>query len=394
MIELPEGATPYDALEHWPLRLGSQHAPIHIYAPRTRGRCAVRTLALLEQAWHALLGLGFRPPWSPRQRREIDVFLWPGRVACYAEAVGEIASTPWNDVRCYLVLDPDGPYGGAQLRHTVYHELCHAFHGADDWYEYRAAYEGSATFVEWHAAGLDDALIKVLSDFQRHPDRSLEYDDGEQSWASYGYAMYLRFLQQRYAGGSPAFLAAAWQRARSGDTDGDDPNEPDLLDGLAAVLPGFEHVPSVIEFARWRFHTGADTRAPHDPDAARIPAPACRRLRLDGRSPWRIALDPAPMRLGACYVRARMPAGLRSIEARVLAPHDPETGWVLLPLADTRPEQPNRLVPGRPVRLQPPNPGELCLAVLALGDGVRPFDPDTISGRRFPATLELRAVAH
>jgi hypothetical protein len=396
-IAIPHDTDPYDALGEWPLSLGSETLPIRVRHRPGEGAHAQRILGLLERGWRRHLDLGFRPPPLAPGHDAYDVFIWCGMEEVSVVARDENTATAWNDACTYMIVDPEGPYGGENLEHTMVHEVNHVFQAADDWYEFPSAFEGSATFIEWHTEGLNDQLREVMADFQARPHWSPDRNDDAETWFTYGYAMYLRFVQHTYAGGDPTFLGRAWEAARGAPGAEDDParNEADLIDALGAVLPGFDYAASAVRFARWRWYTGARADDAHDPDAARLPEVPAQRAALGARGEVRVALDPAPQMLGSSFVELRAEgAGGRAVHVSLDAPARPGVRYVVQvvpgPGDGTDGEVLDISSGGATLRL--PDDGSRTVIVTAVPDGAAGYDPDTRTDAAFPATLVMRAA--
>jgi hypothetical protein len=389
---IPNGTIPYRHPAYWPHHLRSARHPIDLHYRRGEEAIARETLAALEDAWDLELRLGFRPPPLAPGTTALDVYIWRGSEECYAAWRSDEPATPWADASTYMVIDPDGPHGRGRLPQLLAHELNHVFQGADDWYEFRSAFEGTATFVEWLAGGLDAELAEVVADFQARPHWSLDRDDGGKTWYTYGFALYLRFLQARHAGGDPRFLGHAWLLARNPPGAEDDPrrNRPALSDALERALPGLRYVESAAEFARWRFYTGRHADAAHDPDAASIPAVATRAIALRRGERARVPLDPAPMLLGSSYIEvAAGDAGAISVSLE--APRDPDVRYVVQAVPGLDPGSDGEVLafaPGR-ARVGLAAGGTRTLIVTPLPAAGAPYDPNRHPRKTCAATLVL-----
>src|SRR5262249_21790228 len=231
---------------------------------------------------------------------DFDVFLWRGHVECYVDVLEPAPGATWDARIGYMVVDPWGPYGGDLLASTVAHEFNHACQAADDWSDCAIVYEMTADFMQKIVVPDDANYREYFSDFQNRPDWSLDRDDGYETWYSYGAALYLFYLRDRYFGGDPRFVSEMWRRMRNPPGPDDDPtlNHPSFEDALDGLLPGLGFIDSMAGFARWRWYTGARDDGRHfaDPSEALVAT-----AHVPAR-PGRVALDPAPMVLGSSYV--------------------------------------------------------------------------------------------
>jgi hypothetical protein len=184
-----------------PLAFSVVRLPLRIhYRLPGEADMAREVLDILEVAHSVQVdALGFRPPLPDGglcgPDGAFDVFLWRGYKGSYVDVLGPNDEAPWDDRFAFMVLDAWGPYGGDLLEATVAHELNHACQAADDWSE-------------------------------------------------------------------SAFVGEMWLRSR--DEQPRDPesweNEPDFEDALDAMLLERGQtcfLDSVVEHARWRWHTGA-----------------------------------------------------------------------------------------------------------------------------------------
>ncbi len=397
---IPANTIPPNHPEYWPHSMPSRSCPVKIHYRPGEKASAQKMLRLLEDAWRMHLDLGFAPPPLPRGKDALDVYVWRGINTCYVSWQKENRETWWDDAFSFMAVDPDGKYGGGELSHTVTHEVSHLFQAGDDWFEFNSAMEGSATFIEWEAHGLSASLDKVLADFQARAHWSIDRDDGGKTWYPYGYAMYLRFLKERYAGGEADFLAEAWRLSRQKPGAEEKPalNEADLADGLERVLD-IDYAETVAEFARWRFYTGENADGRHDRDAARIPAIRAQRVALDADAKTRVELDPAPMMLGSSYVevgrgpsapsfvhvsiRPTPPAGVRYVLQAVPGLGGASDGEVLKVGADGRAKL--RFPPSS----RPDSGAKRTLILTAVPAEGSTYDPDTRTNRKYPVTLVL-----
>jgi hypothetical protein len=264
---IPDDAIPCEAPEHWPLAATSKDLPLHVHHRPGEEAMAAEVLELLETAWAVEVDqLGFSPPppddGACGPDAGFDVFLWRGLQVSYVDAFADVEATPHDDQLVYMALDPWGPYGGELLDVTVAHELNHALQAADDWYDAEIVYEMTAVFVEDLVFDDDDGYLEQLIDFQASPDWSLDRNDDYATWYMYGAALYLRYLRDRHFAGSGAFAARMWSGLRGADVDFED-----ALDDLLPVT----FLDSAVEFAAWRWFTGARDDGAHFEEGASFP---------------------------------------------------------------------------------------------------------------------------
>lgn len=402
---IPEGAQPCEddvrAL-YWPLTLRSERYPFVVhYASRDQEAMAELTMEHLDAAWSAEVeALGFSAPLPDRglcgADDAFDVFLWRGIDVAYVEAIADNPETPHDDWITYMAVDAWGEYGGPALASTLAHELNHALQASDDWWESAAIFEMTATFVEEIVRPEDDAWHgPVVSDFQQHPDWALDHDDEYATWYMYGAALYLHYLRDRWFDGDASFAAAMWRGFRTTPGAEEDPalNEPDFADALDALLAprGTSYVDSQIEFARWRWYTGARDDGRHFRDGARFGADTDARLAADVEAvPASIVIEPAPMLLGSAFVRVRRrPGQPATLGVRLESTAGPEVRWVMQavpgPAGAGQGSDGEVLAPGAVLDLSAA--AERAIVITALPAG--PYDPDMRTAEQYPVTLIL-----
>ena len=398
----PLGAVPCDHMAAWPESVASATLPLWVHYQRSREEETAReVLGYLERSWRVEVDeLGFRQPLSDAGTcgpdGGFDVFLWRGAEESYVDVLEEDPDTPWDDWSAYMVVDPWGEYGGEILEATLAHELNHACQAADDWWEVVLIYEATATFVEDAVFDDVDDYLWTLEDFQARPHRSLDWDDGLETWFMYGASLYLFFLRDYYFEGDASFAGRMWLEGRSpgGGADDDDAlNEPDFqdaLDGILADRAGVSFVDSILAFARWRWYTGERDDGRHFEEGALFPDEAEVAVAARVRVPMaetRLAIRPTLMLLGTVYVDLiREPEDPLALTVAVEGGHEEEVRWVVqaLPGADGRDGDQLDLTSG-PARLE--LTGDTTLAFTAVPAG--PYDPDTRDDARFSLTVVL-----
>ncbi|MFY0578638.1 hypothetical protein ACN28S_33950 [Cystobacter fuscus] len=253
-----------DFNEMFPYSIRSTTLPVLVhYYKESERETAQQVLAFVEKGWdYHVNQLGMRPAITDAGEcgpdEAFDVFVWKGHRSCLVNVLSGEPTTAWDDRRGYMIVDPWGPYGGAELEETVVHEMAHASQAADDWYESPITFEMSAVFTDQVYA---NRYIKTyFDDFQAHPDWALDYYDEYETWYMYGSSMYLLYLKDRFFGGDARFLSSMWLKSRNPPGAGEDQtlNDPDFADALDELLAshGSSYVQSVPEFSRWRWYTG------------------------------------------------------------------------------------------------------------------------------------------
>ncbi|MFO1412438.1 MAG: hypothetical protein U1F10_00685 [Burkholderiales bacterium] len=414
---VPDGTNPCRHGELWPHALRSARHPFVVhYRTADELSMAAQVVAHLEAAWDFEIGyLGFPPPLDDGGECGADgawdVFIWRGKETCFVQVIHEaveekyLVATPWGGRRSYMIVDPWGRNGGAILAQTLAHELNHAAHAAEDWYEAGSIFEMTATYVEQY---FDDALDYNIADFQQHPEWAPLWHDDYRTYAMYGSGLYLYFLRDRYfaRGGTldPTFAARLWHYARNRE---DRPlvNRPNVVDAFDALLApvGETYAGSLVPFARWRWYAGSrDDGAHFQPwrDLAHgyallpfLPGAGVR-VQKATLADTTVTIDPPLMLTGTAYVEVTSDRpGRRTFSVALPPPPVPGVKWVL------------QAVPG----IEAGTDGEVLDAgagtvtvEFAGGAGVgtrtlivtamptAPLDPDDRSGERFPLTLSLR----
>jgi hypothetical protein len=269
---IPAEANPCRDAAYWPFTTRSTRRPVQVhYSHADDAAMADTVLDHIDRSWAVQVdGLGFRPPLDDggacrQDDGRYDVFLWRGAAGGYVDSLGGCPTTPYADVKSYLVIDPWGPYGGDALPATIAHELNHALQASDDWEESPPAFEMTATFMEEVVVPDNNSYLFTVDDFQARPHWSLYRNDNWATWYMYGASIYLQLLRARYFDGDASFTAAMWRLARSAP--GTD--EPDFVDALDELLGGrgVTFADSVAKLAVWRWYTGSRTDGQHFADA-------------------------------------------------------------------------------------------------------------------------------
>lgn len=400
---LPEGAAICgrpDFDEMFPYSLRSERLPVlvHYYKPQERDTAA-QVLAFVEEGWdYHVDTLGMRPPLTDAGEcgpdEDFDVFVWKGHRSCLVDVLGEEPATAWDDRRGFMIVDPWGPYGGAELEETVVHEMAHASQAADDWWETPILFEMSAVFTDQVFA---DRYIKTyLDDFQLHPDWALDYYDDYETWYMYGASLYLIYLRDRFFAGDPGFVADLWLDSRGppGAEADQKLNEPDFVDALDAMLAGTSsYLETVPEFARWRWYTGDHIDDNHFKHfKAGLENLAAARLKLAVQQPAVASTitveDDAPMLLGSSYLEL---TGSEAVTLSLDAPADPARRFVVQAVPGLAAGSDGELLDleAGPQLLEFAADGKRTVIVTVLPTGS--YDPDLRDDTRYPFSLILGA---
>lgn len=303
----------------WPLSIRSTKFPLLVhYSKPAHADVAKFVLRNLERFWRIeVRQLGFTPPLPDGGAcgpdDAFDVWLWRGADTAYVESIADEPSTPWDDQRTTMVVDPWGEFGQDILDSTLSHELNHTMQAAQDWYDCVAVFEMTSAFIEWVVVQNQQVYRETAIDFQAHPELPLDYDDDYATWFMYGASLYLHFLRDRYYEGDVRFVAEMWRRMRNPPGAAVDPtkNEPDFEDALDSMLreltPPVTFLDSVTEFARWRWYTGKRNDGRHFQGKAKLPPVALAAKVVVGTQA--VVVNAAPMMLGSAYIRVSRAAG-------------------------------------------------------------------------------------
>ncbi|KYG05337.1 hypothetical protein BE21_41365 [Sorangium cellulosum] len=393
-----------DFKELFPFSIRSATLPVLVHYYREEERDTARqVLAFVEKGWdYHVNRIGMRPPLTDAGEcgpdDAFDVLVWRGHRSCLVDVLGDEPSTSWNDGHPFMIVDPWGPYGGADLEETVVHEMAHASQAADDWNESPVLFEMSASFLD--QIYMDRYADEGLADFQRHPDRAIDHDDDYETWAMYGSSMVLLYLKDRFFDGDPTFVSRMWLDARNpkGAEGALDRNEPDFVDALDAMLrevADTSYVGVVPELARWRWYTGDHIDDRHFRHfAGGLENLEEARLTLAAQieaSPGRIDIrDGAPMMLGTSYIELSAGAhAARPVCVSLDAPEDARRRFVVQAVPGLTPDSDGELLDlsSGPAPLELAADGKRTLVVTALPTG--PYDPDTRGEQRYPFTVVL-----
>ncbi|WP_437821691.1 hypothetical protein [Sorangium sp. So ce1078] len=393
-----------DFEEMFPFSIRSATLPLLVHYSREEERDTARqVLAFAEKGWdYHVSRIGMRPPLGDGGEcgpdDAFDVLVWRGHRSCLVDVLGDEPSTSWDDWHAFMIVDPWGPYGGPDLEETVVHEMAHASQAADDWNESPVLFEMSATFLDQIYA--DRYADEGLADFQRHPDRAIDHDDGYETWAMYGASMVLLYLKDRFFDGDPTFVSRMWLGLRNppGAEDAPDRNEPDFVDALDTMLrekADTSYVEVVPELARWRWYTGdhIDDRHFRHFSGGRANLEEAR-LALAAQveaAPGRISIrDDAPMMLGTSYIELSASADTpRSLCVSLEAPDDARRRFVVQAVPGLTPDSDGEILDlsSGPAALELAADRKRTLVVTVLPTG--PYDPDTRGEERYPFTVIL-----
>ena len=373
----------------------------------------------LQAAWDfETTTLGFEPPLpdagecGPDER--FDVFIWRGKVTCFVQIMHEgledkylfSPQAPWGGRTAYMVVDPWGKYGGKILGQTMAHELNHASHAREDYYEAGDVFEMSATYVEQY---FNKALAYNVAAFQNNPDWALLFYDDYATYYMYGSALYMYFLRDYYfsrqAVVDQQFPSRLWLYMRN-STARPQVNKPNVVDGLDRLLAPFgdSFLDSALVFARWRYYAGTDksdgvhfkpwqglppdyTLMPFLPEAKIVPAKV---TLADGG----YKVDPPPMLTGNGYVEVTSDdSGQKSFQLSLDAPLNPAVRWVVQAVPGTSEGSDGETLDlssgsARVAFAADGQRGKRTLIISAMPTTT--LDPDDRSAERFPVTLKIK----
>ncbi len=384
---------PCEHPEFWSKSLASASYPVLVhYRDDAELESARAIVGALEQSWQfETESLGFLPPVSDQSTcgpdDGFDVFVWRTFRGGVADVIAEEPSTAWNDYRAYVIVDPWGPYGGENLEPFVAHELNHSMQAAYDWYETPIFFEMTSQFVEEVVYDGADDYRDYFYDYQGNPDWAFDYNDNYQTSYFYGASLYLFYLRDGVFGGEPSFISEIWDRSRNPAGE----NEPDFEDALESVLQqrhGVSFQDTLIEFARWRYFTGARDDGRHFEEGSTFPENALVKIEQRHRVANMALEIPGPMLLGTQYIQLYREAGDPS---QVTLSFDGEAGvhWVVQAVPGLAPDSDGELLDfsSGTAQLDFGALEERSLVVLALPKGAD--DPDTRDDTRHPYTISV-----
>jgi hypothetical protein len=302
-----QGLVPYQHPELWPLHVSSPRIVVH-YRTADEQAMAEQVLGHVEHAWQVQIDQGGALPPLPDGGAagpdgRFDVYVWAGIDTMYVDGVAPDDTTWYDDWSTFMVLDPWGQYGGAELEANIFHELRHASQGSDDWWEHIHAFEAEATLWEVAHYGFE-RLPVVWRDYQANPEWTLFRDDGYRTWYMYGGALFLLYVSEHAFGGSLAFSNEMWHQSRNAPGADVDPsvNEPDFTDALHAILAaqGKSLFGEILGFARARWYTGARANGSL-PGGAVLPEVA-HRTHTRRAGAGQTSFSVSPQLLGTSYV--------------------------------------------------------------------------------------------
>jgi hypothetical protein len=310
------GTVPCAEPSWWPGSLRSASIPVELHTPAGFATArAGEILAIVERDWAIETGeMGFREPLrggACGHDDAVDVFVWPGISEAYVDSIAAIDATAQDDWTTYLVVDPDGTYGGDALPTTLAHELDHMCQAVDDWDEPIAILEATSTYVEAQIEPQLGARALTVADFQAHPGWSVDHDDGYETWFMYGAELYLEILRAARFDGHAAAIGDLWLGMRNTG----EANEPDWADAVRAAVAPATFEDTLVDLAIWRWYTGAHADGRHLAGSADLPAPA-----LAGTltpSTRALSLDPIDP-LATAYLS--VPAGTATVHVAGLSP--------------------------------------------------------------------------
>lgn len=397
--------------KYWPYSLASAAFPFLVHYRAAGERAMAQTIVtILDAAWDRQINQwGYEPP-PPDTGRcgpdgRFDVFIWRGHRSCQVKTLFDVTGydefvTPWGGQASFMLLDPWGPYGGAQLRQTIAHEFNHATHAANDWHDLPIAYEMSATYVEQM---FDQDLPDYVADFQKYPDWGLLWNDDYQTWYMYGSSLYLHFLRDCYFAEEDfdRLLPQVWVAMRN--TPNLYENSPTFVDALNRFLKpkGVSFMDSVVTFARWRYYAGnripGDTahfkrfrNVPWTPaallDQARLAIPEI------SLAPQTYAVSPAPMMTGSAYLTVtRTNAAQTSFQLQLAPVPNSAVRWVVQAVPGVAAGTDGEILDAGagPVRVSFTAEGNRTLILTALPAAASDFDPNRQTAIRYPVSIVL-----
>ncbi len=302
---LDEDLEPCDYPQYWPFSIRSEKVPLRIHYRVPRDEAASReALGILEYAWAREIDeIGFVAPLPDEgtcgEDDALDIFTWRNAPYAYVNVWAENDATPWDDGYAYMVIDLWGEFGGAELPATLAHEFNHMCQTAHDWNDTTFIFEATSTFMEDEVYDDHNSWWYLLSDFQGHPDWSLDRDDEYETWYMYGAMLWLRYLRDRFFEGDPSFMAALWLGMRSPWA----VNEPDYVDSLDVLLAPFKvsFADTIVEFARWRWYVADRDDGMHLEEAGDFPRDARPAVAATIQATGGTAIV-RPMMLGTSYI--------------------------------------------------------------------------------------------
>jgi hypothetical protein len=382
---------PCEQPRYWPFSILSARVPMRVHHRMPEDAEVAREIvAILEYVWAVQIDeLGFAAPLSDDGScgpdAALDVFMWRDAEDVYVDIWQEDERTPWDDWATYMVVDPWGEFGGAELAVTLAHEFNHMCQAVHDWSDAAFIYEATATFIEDVVYDDHDSYLTILYDFQGNPDWSLDRDDGYETWYMYGAMLWLEYLRTRYFKGDARFVADLWLGLRSPW----DENEPDFADSLDELLApfGVSYADTVVEFARWRWYVGERDDGRHLPEAGAFPPDATPKVAATIDASGGSAVV-RPMMLGTAYVDIVGTGDevLVTLESGVA---DSEVWWVVqaLPGVTAGSDGETLRLPAAVTLSDEGGRRARTLAVTALPGTERDIDPDTRTDERFPVTI-------
>jgi hypothetical protein len=254
--------------------LDSASYPIRVHYPtEAHATVAATVLAEAELTWEAeVVQMGFEPPMTEDASGAAIVGLWIYLVAgseyAHGEPISDIPGTPYTDCTTRVILPADLP--ASYLPIYVAHESNHAMQMAVDCVESPFAYENTTVAVTTVLFPEESMwLTYFLPAFQVNPHLGIDctfFMDQTRRYYHYGAALFQVFLDEWIGDGDGRLFPRFWRAARQvgsvtvsgGSPYSSTPNEPDLLDGIAAVLEeeGSSLHEAFVEFAVWRFFVG------------------------------------------------------------------------------------------------------------------------------------------
>ena len=233
--------------------------PFLVHGPAGSETLLARIRDAADRAWRAEIAEGVWPRPAPDRggpddRFDLYIDTSLGEGEAYVEGEDAAAGEPFDSSTSFMGL-PTQFADDLELFSIVAHELNHGSQYAIDPLEDDAFFEHTAVFVERRVAAHVPTYGVGIADFQRHPERPLDYlyrDDYE-----YGAALWLMFLSEHLDAGGEALVRRLWQDSRQRSAV-PPANEPDFLDALDGILAErrSDRAHFFATFASWRYFTG------------------------------------------------------------------------------------------------------------------------------------------
>ena len=243
--------------------------PITIhYEDISQDAYAAQALSYFEISWaEQIPNYGFTapPPDGEGGSDNYDIYIQKfGGALGVTFQENPVPATPWQDFTSYIYIDPN--LHGSSFDTTCTHEFNHACQMADDVRENIAFFENTSMWIEDMVFDDSNDYYWYISDFQKNPQRALDWSGGSSVYV-YGGCLWPLFLVQHYASDDPHFMSAVWYQCRQNSGG----NEPDNFDAISTVLASYtsdSFDDAYAELANWRYITGANDDGEHYEEGA------------------------------------------------------------------------------------------------------------------------------